>query len=84
MFLPDCGSDTTVLCTLYLHIVVCTVDLGTCSCFEMAPSDFPSIIRHVWKSAAMGHLSTRRSSNYGLHTSYCIIGIQYLYVFERV
>ena len=42
-FLPDCGSDTTVPCTSYLHVDVCTVDLGSCNCFEMAPSDFAEI-----------------------------------------
>ena len=25
----------------FIIIVVCTIDLGTCNCFEMAPSDFP-------------------------------------------
>ena len=31
----------TVPCTSYEQL--CTVDLGTCNCFEKAPSDFPDL-----------------------------------------
>ena len=43
MILPDRGTATTVPCTLYIQTVVCTVDLWTCNCFEMAPRDFPEL-----------------------------------------
>ena len=46
--LLDRGGDATAPCTLYVQTVVCTVDLGTCNSFEMAPSDVPdfrSIVR---------------------------------------
>ena len=45
-FLPDCGSDSTVQCNLYLQ----TVELGTCTCFEMAPSDFPDLFQSIISS----------------------------------
>ena len=41
------GSDTTVPCTLFSPTVVYTVDLGTCNCFEMAPSDFPDLFKSI-------------------------------------
>ena len=44
-FQPDGGSDTTVTCTLYLQTVVGAVDLGTCNCFEMDPSDSPDLFK---------------------------------------
>ena len=52
----DCGmdhmpmilySDTCVPCTLYLQTVVCTVDLGTCDCFEMVTSDFLDLFKSI-------------------------------------
>ena len=46
-FHSDGGSDSTVPCTLDLQTVVCTVDLRTCSNFEMAPSDFPDLMKSV-------------------------------------
>ena len=46
-FLPDCGSDTTVPCTLYAQTVVCTVVLWSFSSFEMAPSDFPDLFKSI-------------------------------------
>ena len=45
-FLPDCITDTTVPCTLYLTTVF-TTDLGTCDCFEMAPSYFPDSFKSI-------------------------------------
>ena len=46
-FLPDGGSDTAGQCTLQLPTVDCTVDLGTCNCFEKAPSDFPVFFKSI-------------------------------------
>ena len=37
-------SSGSVPCKL---TVVCTVDLGTCNCFEMAPSDFPNLFKSI-------------------------------------
>ena len=39
--------------TVWAHRVpvVCTVDLGTCNCFEMAPSDFFKTIMSSFRSA---------------------------------
>ena len=51
-FLPGCVNDTTVPCTLYLQTVVCTVDLGTCNCFEndFLPSDFLHLFKSIMRS----------------------------------
>lgn len=46
-FLPDRGGDKTMPSTLYLQTIVCTVALGTCSYFEMAPSDFPVLFKSM-------------------------------------
>ena len=32
----------------FILTVVCTVDLGTCNCFQMAPSDFPDLSKSIW------------------------------------
>ena len=43
----DCCSATAVPCTLYQQTAVCTVDLRTCNCFEIAPSDFPDLFKSI-------------------------------------